>query len=506
MMHLPVLPVLLPFFAAVFILFPWFNMRLNAQRVVAQGFLLLLLGLTVYLFVEVLNHGPQAYAMGDWQAPFGIFLVADLMSASMLVLTSVLALATHLYGCAGEDTKGRFFHPLYMFQLMGLNGAFLTADAFNLFVFFEILLIASYSLLIHGGGRERTRAAQHYVLFNLIGSAFFLIALAVLYRAFGTLNIPDMAARAAQLPAESLPLAEAGGLLLMVVFGIKSALLPLHFWLPKTYSNTSIPVAALFAVMTKVGIYSLWRIHSVVFGADAGELSGIGMNALAWLSAGTVAAGIVGVLASQTLRWLIANLIIISVGTLLISVSLGTSQGVAAGLYYTLHSTLMCGAFFLLSGLIMKQRGQAEDRLVRSRPMLYPVLSGSLFAVLAMALIGLPPFSGFIGKVFILQAALDAGQAVWVWPLVLVSGLAALIALSRAGTTIFWRTQGTVLTEARERISPLHLLSAGLLTAMTVVLVVAAGPLTEWSLQAATELRAGLTVQQINAQIPGGVR
>ena len=219
-MHLPALPVLLPFFAAVFILFPWFNMRLNAQRVVAQGFLLALLGLSVYLFIEVLNSGPVAYAMGDWQAPFGIFLVADLMSAFMLVLTSVLALATHLYGCAGEDTKGRFFHPLFMFQLMGLNGAFLTADAFNLFVFFEILLIASYSLLIHGGGRERTRAAQHYVLFNLIGSAFFLIALAVLYRAFGTLNIPDMAARAAQLPAESLPLAEAGGLLLMVVFSM----------------------------------------------------------------------------------------------------------------------------------------------------------------------------------------------------------------------------------------------------------------------------------------------
>ncbi len=505
-MHLPVLPVLLPFFAAVFILFPWFNMRLNAQRVVAQGFLLALLGLSVYLFIEVLNSGPMAYAMGDWQAPFGIFLVADLMSAFMLVLTSVLALATHLYGCAGEDTKGRFFHPLFMFQLMGLNGAFLTADAFNLFVFFEILLIASYSLLIHGGGRERTRAAQHYVLFNLIGSAFFLIALAVLYRAFGTLNIPDMAARAAQLPAESLPLAEAGGLLLMVVFGIKAALLPLHFWLPKTYSNTSIPVAALFAVMTKVGIYSLWRIHSVVFGTDAGELSGIGMNMLAWLAAGTVAAGVVGVLASQTLRFLISNLILISVGTLLISVSLGTEQGVAAGLYYTMHSTLMCGAFFLLSGLIMKQRGQAEDRLVRSRPMLYPVLTGFLFALLAMALIGLPPFSGFIGKVFILQAALDAGQALWVWPLILVSGLAALIALSRAGTTLLWRTQGSVNPEAKERIRRPHLISATLLTLTTVALVGAAGPLTEWSQLAAESLYNGISVQQMNEQMMSEVR
>lgn len=498
MMHLPALPVLLPFFAAVFLLFPWFNTRLIVQRWVTQIFLWLLVGLSAFLLVDGFQNGPRAYAMGDWQAPFGIFLISDLMSGFMLLITAILALCTHLYACAGEDTRGRYFHPLFMFQLMGVNGAFLTADAFNLFVFFEILLIASYSLLIHGGGRERTRAAQHYVLFNLIGSAFFLIALAVLYHAFGTLSIPDMAARAALMPEESLPLAEAGALLLMVVFGIKAALLPLHFWLPKTYSSTSIPVAALFAVMTKVGIYSLWRIHSVVFGPDAGGLAAVGMSTLAWLSGATVVAGVIGVLASQTLRLLIANLVIISVGTLLMSVSLGTEEGIAAGLYYTLHSTLMTGAFFLLAGLLIRQRGQAEDRFVVSRPLLYPILTGTLFAVVAMAMIGLPPFSGFVGKLYLLQAAHASGDAHWVWPLILISGLASLIALSRSGTTLFWRTQGTPLAESGVNLSPLKMAATGALTATTLILVLAAGPLTEWTQQAASELRAGISVQQMN--------
>jgi len=501
-MHLPALPVLLPFIAAVLVLFPWFNPRLHIQRLVTQFFLLALTAVSVMVLFKTLADGPLGYAMGDWQAPFGIYLLADPLAAFMLVVTSVLALFTHLYACGGEDTTGRFFHPLFMFQLMGLNGAFLTADAFNLFVFFEILLIASYSLLIHGGGRERTRAAQHYVLYNLIGSAFFLIALAVLYRAFGTLNIPDMAARSASLPEESLPLAQAGGLLLMVVFGVKAALLPLHFWLPRTYSTTSIPVAALFAVMTKVGIYSLWRIHGVVFGHDSGALSDLGGVPLAWLSGLTVIAGAIGALASQTLRWLIANLVIISVGTLLMTVAMGTTQSVAAGLYYTLHSTLMTGAFFLVAGLILMQRGQAEDRFVRSRPLLYPLYTGTLFAVTAMAMIGLPPFSGFLGKVFILQAAADSGDALWVWPLVLISGLAALIALSRAGTTLFWRTQGTVTQEARERISPVHHMAAGMLVATTILLVVAGGPLTEWTLRAAQDLHAGVTVNYLNGGQP----
>lgn len=502
MMHLPALPVLLPFFAAVFVLFPFFNERLPLQRLVTQLFLLALVAVSALMLYTTLRDGALGYAMGDWEAPFGIFLLADPMSSFMVLLTSVLALGAHLYACAGEDATGRYFHPLYLFQLMGLNGAFLTADAFNLFVFFEILLIASYSLLIHGGGRERTRAAQHYVLYNLIGSAFFLVALAVLYHAFGTLNIPDMAERAPHLSDESLPLAEAGGMLLMLVFGIKAALLPLHFWLPRTYSSTSIPVAALFAVMTKVGLYSMWRIHGVVYAEGHGELGGLGLDLLAVLSGLTVVVGSLGVLAAESLRRLIANLVILSAGTLLMTVAMGTTQAVAAGVYYTLHSTLMSGAFFLVAGLVVLQRGQAGDRFVRSRPMLAPTLTGFLFAICAMALIGLPPFSGFVGKVFIMQSALDSGDSWWVWPLVLISGLAAMIALSRAGSTLFWRTQGNVLPEVKERLSRLHFAGAGLLCLTTIALVLAAGPLTEWSMRAAQDMHQGVSLEQLNGGRP----
>ena len=243
-------------------------------------------------------------------------------------------------------------------------------------------------------------------------------------------------------------------------------------------------------------------VSSVVFGHDSGELSDLGVVPLAWLSGLTVLAGAIGALASQTLRWLIANLIVISVGTLLMTVAMGTTQSVAAGLYYTLHSTLMSGAFFLVAGLILMQRGQAEDRFVRSRPFLYPVFTGVLFAVTAMAMIGLPPFSGFLGKVFILQAAVDSGDAIWVWPLVLLSGLAALIALSRAGTTLFWRTQGSVVPEAKEKLSSVHLVASALLVATTLVLVIGGGPLTEWSLRAAQDLHTGVTLNYLNGGQP----
>ncbi|MDF1761935.1 MAG: monovalent cation/H+ antiporter subunit D [Oleibacter sp.] len=489
--HLPIIPILFPFLVALVVTLPWLNGHMGLQRFITQIGLLVLVAINTSLLIGAIDNGAIGYALGDWAAPFGILLIADPLSTIMLLLTSVLALAAHLYACAGEDAKGRFFHPLFMFQLMGLNGAFLTADAFNLFVFFEILLIASYSLLVHGGGWQRTKAAQHYVLYNLIGSAFFLIALAVLYRAFGTLNIPDMAQKVATLPAENAPLVQVAGGLLLVVFGVKAALLPMHFWLPRTYSSTSIPVAALFAVMTKVGIYSMWRIHNVIF-ADAASVPF--MSLLPWLAGLTVVAGSVGVLSSSSLRWLIANLVIISVGTLLMTVSIGTEATIAAGIFYCIHSTLMCGAFFLLSGVLSQQRGQAEDRLVSSKPLINPMFSGIVFVVIAMALIGLPPFSGFIGKIYLMRATLMSGDAYWVWPLILLSGLAAMIALSRAGTTIFWRHQGSALDKSSLDLSlRLPKIAVMLLAVCSPLLVIFAGPMTELSLRAATELMSGFS-------------
>ncbi|APR68334.1 monovalent cation/H+ antiporter subunit D [Thalassolituus oleivorans] len=498
MMHLPILPILLPFIGAVVLMFPFFNERPVAQRQIALITLLLTLVASGWLLHDSLLFGPLPYALGDWRPPFGILLLADPLAAMMLVLTAVLAVSVSLYAAAGDDQSGRFFHPLFLFQLLGINGAFLTADVFNLFVFFEILLIASYSLLIHGGGRQRTQAALHYVLYNLIGSAFFLIALAILYRVFGTLNLPDMAAKVGDLPSDILPLARAGGLLLLVVFGIKAALLPMHFWLPNTYAATSVPVAALFAIMTKVGVYSMWRFHTAVFGDDAGELSLLGMNWLWPMAILTIVVGSFGVLASRSLRWLAANIIAVSVGTLLLTVAMADVKATAAGVYYTVHSTLLSAALFLLAGLIQAQRGQAGDRFVRARPLLQPRLLGILFAVIAMALVGLPPFSGFIGKVFIMQAAAESGYIWRVWPAILISGLATLIALSRAGTTLFWRTQGLPSENDNKVAHSSQIVGVSILALSAPLLVVFAGPLTDWSMLASEWLHQGVQLRDLS--------
>lgn len=496
--HLIFFPILLPLLAGIFLLLPPLHGHVKRQRVAVLVVNILLLVSAVLLLQQSIHHEPQMYMMGDWQAPFGIALVNDKLAAVMLLLSAVLGLTVHLYACAGDDQRGPFFHPLFMFQLMGINGAFLTGDAFNLFVFFEILLIASYSLLIHGGGKQRTQAAVHYVLLNLVGSVFFLFGLGILYATFGTLNMADMAYKAAHLNADDIALAKAGGLLLLVVFGLKAALLPLHFWLPRTYANTSTPVAALFAIMTKVGIYSLWRMHTAVFGDHAGELANIAVFWLWPLAVATLIAGIIALLASQTLKMLAANLVVISAGSLLLTVALNSPQATAAGLYYLIHSTLMSAALFLIAGMVQEQRGQAQDRFVRSRPVNQPALLGGFFFVAALALIGMPPLSGFVGKILLLQAAGDAADAVWVWPPILISGLVAIIIFSRAGTTLFWRVQG--VSQNQVLAHPLQIAATVLLLLMSPALVIWGGALTEFCLSAAYELH-----QQPLPVIPAGM-
>lgn len=484
--HLIFFPILLPLLAGVLLLLPPLHRHIRRQRIVGFVVNILLLISACALLQQSLRDGSQMYMMGAWPAPFGIALVNDTLAAIMLILAAVLALAAHSYACAGDDERGPFFHPLFMFQVMGINGAFLTGDIFNLFVFFEILLIASYSLLIHGGGRQRTQAAVHYVLLNLAGSAFFLFGLGLIYAAFGTLNLADMAYKAAQLNHADLTMAKAGALLLLVVFGLKAALLPLHFWLPRTYAYTSTPVAALFAIMTKVGIYSIWRVHTAVFGEHGGALADIASGwlwPLAWL---TLVAGVIALLASQTLKMLTANLVIVSAGTLLLMLALNTPQSTAAALYYLLHSTLMSAALFMIAGLIQEQRGQAQDRFVRGRAVVQPVLLGILFMMAALALIGMPPFSGFVGKILLLQASSAVMDAAWIWAPLLISGLAAMVMLSRAGSTLFWRTQGAAQQVVKAR--PVQLFAIILLLLMSPLMVIFGAPLTDLTLAAAQEL------------------
>ncbi|TXR54549.1 monovalent cation/H+ antiporter subunit D [Reinekea thalattae] len=486
MNHLPILPILIPALAGILMLFPTPASSIKYQRWLAY----LSFAAMAYVCWQIVvsaQYETTLYVLGGWQPPFGIMLLLDHLSAIMITLTTLLAFCACLYGTAEEQTTGRFFYPLFMFQLMGINGAFLTGDIFNLFVFFEILLIASYALLVHGGGKEKTGAAVHYIALNLLGSAFFLIALGTLYGTLGTLNMADMAEKVALLSPQQQAIAKAGGLLLLVVFGLKSAMLPLHFWLPKTYSAAAAPIAALFAIMTKVGLYSIFRVFGGIFGNDAGALANIATPWIWPLGIATIIIGSIGVLAAPSLRLMIANVIIVSVGTLLLSFVINDGKGLSAGLYYLIHSTLVGGALFLIADLIRIQRGGAQDRFVIARSLAQPGLIGSFFFIAAIAAVGLPPLSGFVGKALILKSVIAANQQLWVWSVILLGSLVALIAFSRAGTMLFWHVSGAKADDSKKA-KPAQVIAISLLLLATPILTIFAHPVTLYTEQAAGDI------------------
>ncbi len=400
------------------------------------------LGVAIRLALQAAGGRVEAYLLSNWPAPFGIALALDRLAALMLLLTAVIALAALLYARGFEERRSAHFHALFQFQLMGLNGAFLTADLFNLFVFFEVLLIASYGLVLHGAGSARLRASVHYVTFNLAGSTLFLVAVAMLFGLTGTLNMADLAQRVAALPAEDAVLVQSAALLLLVVFCVKAAAFPLYFWLPDTYGAATAPVAALFAIMTKVGVYSVARVYTLVFGADAGVAALVAYPWLPLFALATLALATVGALAATRMRTLIAYVVIASAGTLLLAIGLGTPASVAAALFYLVNSTLIAAGLFLLVDAVALARGPVRDSL---RPGgLAHGWSGyaPLYLAFAMAAAGLPPLAGFLGKSFVLEAARTTPLAVATWTVVLVSGLGVIIALARAGSTLFWAGQG----------------------------------------------------------------
>ena len=487
MNHLIILPVLLPLLAGVLLLFGN-RLGLAWRRGVSLAATAALLPITLLLLQHASQDSIDVYILGNWVAPFGIVLVLDRLSALLLLLTALLSLPALLYACRGDDNSGPLFHALFQFQLMGLNGAFLTGDLFNLFVFFEVLLIASYALLLHGAGPARSRAGLHYVVLNLVGSTLFLFAVGVLYGITGTLNMADLAIQVAAAGPAEAPLLRAAGLLLLVVFALKAALLPLYFWLPRAYSAATAPVAALFAIMTKVGVYSIVRVYSLIFGAQAGLLADLALPWLWPLALLTLALGALGALAAIELRTLVAYLVVVSVGTLLAGFALASPAALAAALYYLLHSTLVAGGLFLLAGLIRTQRGVEGDQLHPAAPVSQPALLGSLFFIAAVATVGMPPLSGFIGKLLLLSSAAPGAQLAWLWGVVLGSGLLALIALSRAGSQLFWKTRD--ITPVAARTDRLRVASIVLLLGAAPLLSLFAEPVHRYTLATAQQLHS----------------
>lgn len=440
MNHLVIAPVLLPLLTGILLLL--LRQRgLLLQRILSVAAVAAQIGLAVGLMAAVSSGDILVYTLGNWPAPFGIVLVADRLAAWMLLITVLLSLFALLYAIRGTDRAGRHFHVLFQLQLFGLNGAFLTGDLFNLFVFFEILLLASYGLLLHGGGRLRSRAGLHFVVINLAGSTLFLFAVGTLYGVLGTLNMADLAVRAAVTPPENMPLVRAAGLLLFGVFALKAALLPLYLWLPAAYAHTSAPVAALFAIMTKVGAYSILRVYTLIFGGQSGPVANLIEPWLLPLALGTLALGMLGAAGSTHLRQQAAYLVVASIGSLLTAFGLNTGAGIAAGLYYLPHTVFAAAAFFLLADAISNRRGTVGDRLESGTVIANSRLLGALFFVTAVLVAGLPPLSGFLGKFLMLRAALEHPALPWVMGVVLVAALLGLIALARSGSLLFYRAQ-----------------------------------------------------------------
>ncbi|MEM9460095.1 MAG: monovalent cation/H+ antiporter subunit D [Myxococcota bacterium] len=497
--HLPVAMVALPMLTAIVCLLLGAASRgkdedvlqrqrqRQRQRWIGGLSLLLLVGLSAVLLQQTADGRVFVYRLANWPSPFAIALVVDRLSAIMVSLTATLCLFVHLAAARGKDARGRFFHPLLQLQVMGLCGAFMTGDLFNLFVFFEILLIASYALLVFGDGTHRTRASLHYVALNLVGSALFLIAIGTLYGMLGTLNMADLVARAAQVSPADAPVVRAAGGLLLVVFGLKAAIVPMGLWLPPTYHAATTPVSALFAIMTKVGVYAIIRIFIPMFGPQQGAVAGVADPWILGLGLATLALGTLGALSATEFKRMVTFLVVASVGTQLTSVGLFTEQGLAAATFYIVHSTFLTAALFLLAGAIIHQRGELGGRLSAGPVMYQGRLLGLLFLVAALSAAGLPPLSGFVSKALILAATPAAWKAV-VWTVVLVTSFLLLIQLSRVGSVLFWNLAGDDPPKGPRPGPNDSLVPAVVLLSFSVVLAAAAGPLDDFTRATATQL------------------
>ncbi len=489
MTHLPILPFLIPFAAAGILL-----LLTGKGPAVTRGVSLLAAGLglaaSLALHLAVSSGEVLVYRLGNWPAPFGIVFVADRLAGLMVLLLFALALPALLAASRGTDIRGRHFHALFQFQLAGIAGAFLTGDLFNLFVCFEILLIASYALLVHAGGLERTRAGLAYVALNLVGSSLFLVGLGLLYGTMGTLNLADLAFELPHVAPDDVPLVRVALMLVSLVFLLKAAVLPMAFWLPHTYAAATAPVAALFAIMTKVGVIALLRLAAVALPeSPAGAL--LLQPWLPVLALLTIALGTAAALAARRLAVVAASLVLVSSGTLLFAVADGREAATAAILYYLPHTTLVTAGLFLLAGAIGAARGELGDRLARGPAIPGARRLGLAFAVLALAVSGMPPLSGFLGKLMLMQGAGSGPWQVAWWAVLLVSGLATALVLARTASLLFWEPR----EPARGPVA------AGATVSPALLLLVLASPALTLAAPAVAGY-AGAAAGQLHARIP----
>jgi multicomponent Na+:H+ antiporter subunit D len=431
------LPVLLPLFGAGATLV--LSRHPNAQRRVSFVILSLVVVASAVLLYRADQYGPQVTWLGAWTPPLGINLVADRLSALMLLVSAVVTLAVLTYSVGqrmtGDEREApvSIYHPTFLVLVAGVSNAFLAGDLFNLFVSFEMLLFASYVLLTLGGTAARIRAGTIYVVVNMLSSTLFLITIAAVYAATGSLNLAQLAGRIAELPdAVALTLQ----LLLLVTFAVKAAVFPLSLWLPDSYPTAPAPVTAVFAgLLTKVGVYAILRVQTLLF--PDSPLTDL----LMWSALITMVIGILGAVAQSDIKRMLSFTLVSHIGYMIFGIGLATSTGISGAVFYVAHHITIQTALFLVVGLIERRAGSTSLLKLGGLAKLFPLI-GVLFFIPAMNLAGIPPMSGFLGKVGLLQAGLDVGTPLAITLVVggVVTSLLTLYAIAKTWAIAFWRT------------------------------------------------------------------
>ncbi|MGW0433227.1 Na+/H+ antiporter subunit D [Micromonospora sp. NPDC003197] len=493
------LPVVMPLLGAALTLVLARHPR--AQRAVSVLVLTATLAVAAALLVAAYRDGPLVVNVGGWPAPVGIVLVADQLSALMLVVSAAVTLCVLLYSIGegredgDEGTPLAIFHPTYLVLTAGVTNAFLSGDLFNLFVGFEILLAASYVLLTLGGTDVRIRAGTTYVVVSLLSSLIFLSAIGLIYAATGTLNLAQLVDRLDALP-DNLRLVL--NLMLLLAFGIKAAVFPLSSWLPDSYPTAPAPVTAVFAgLLTKVGVYAIIRTETLLF--PGGRVSDV-LMVVALL---TMLVGILGAVAQSDIKRLLSFTLMGHIGYLIFGVALATTAGLAGAIFYVVHHIIILTTLFLATGLLERRAGSTNLERIGGLGRIAPLL-GVLFFLPAINLAGIPPFSGFLGKVGLLQAGVSAG-GVLPWMLVAggtITSLLTLYAIMKVWNMAFWRAPKVDSPDVPSRLSPLMVGSTLALVLLGVALTLVAGPLYEVSADAAEHLRE--RSPYVDAVFPGG--
>jgi multicomponent Na+:H+ antiporter subunit D len=429
--NLFILFIILPVLAAA-ALFALGRQRVR-QRWLSLAVVTFLWGFALYGLVYVLRSGIVVLRMGEWLPPYGIVLVADALSMTMVALTMTIALAVTLFSLPTVDAgrQDYFYYPLFFILLMGVNGAFLTGDIFNLFVFFEILLIASYALMVLGSEAGQLRETVKYLVINLIASTVFVIGLALVYRALGTLNMADLALQVQTQPGD--PLLTVLAIVFLFVFGTKAAIFPLYFWLPGPYFPPPAGISAFFGgILTKVGVYAIFRTFTLIFRHEPSFTHEL----LLALAALTMLLGVLGAISQLDMKRILSYHIISQIGYMILGIGLFTPQALAGALFYIVHHVIVKSALLLISGAVQETTGTTHLKALGGLQARSWVLS-ALFLIAALSLAGLPPLSGFFSKFIILQAGVTTGRYGYVM-VGLLGSLLTLFSMLKIWNSVFW--------------------------------------------------------------------